>query len=104
MAEWHKLLSLPVAPGGGKAVVITTADPAIRERAKARNATLPMADVCPLKHVSFRLMCRVGSKTRPETGSLFEQSFRDRLVCDCWAWKAPAMGAGYQPPGGLWWT
>ncbi len=34
----HKLLSLPVAPGGGKAVVITTADPAIRERAKARNA------------------------------------------------------------------
>ena len=53
-------------------MVITTADPAVRERAKVRNATLPNPSIQlslhmdGRKHLTFRLMCRVGSKTRPE--------------------------------------
>eukprot|EP00913_Durusdinium_trenchii_P016979 g15964.t1 len=48
-----------VQPGGGKAVVITAADPAARERAKVQKAC---ASLCP-KSAATRPMCRTGSKT-----------------------------------------
>lgn len=59
VASIHLNRTVLTRSGGGKAVVITAADPAARERAKVQKAC---ASLCP-KSAATRPMCRTGSKT-----------------------------------------